>query len=299
MNILVSGSTGMVANGLIPQLTIGGHEVVRLVRSKARSPGKEMVHWDPDSGSCDPALFDNIDAVVHLAGEGIASGRWTAAKKQRIRDSRVVGTRLLCEAAARAVRKPKVLVCASAIGFYGDRGETVCTEETTPGSGFLPEVCAAWEQATEPARQAGIRVVNVRIGVVLSPTGGALAQMLLPFRLGVGGVLGSGRQYMSWIALDDLVAILVRALDDERLTGPVNGVSPQPVTNTEFTRTLGRVLWRPTLFPVPAFAARLLLGEMADALLLASTRVVPQKLNTLGFPFAYPTLEPALRHLLK
>ena len=224
--------------------------------------------------------FDGVDAVVHLADESIAGGRWTAARKTRIRESRVTGTRQVCEALARLDTPPKTLVAASAIGFSGDRGNELLDESAGPGSGFLPEVCQAWEAAVARARERGIRVVHLRIGIVLSPLGGALAQMLLPFKLGVGGVLCGGDQYMSWIALDDLLGIVLHALTNDSVSGPVNAVAPQAVTNREFTKTLGAVLNRPTVLPAPAFALRIALGEMADALLLASTRVDPAVLRT-------------------
>jgi len=235
---------------------------------------------------------------VHLAGDNIASGRWTDAKKASIRDSRVQGTTVLCEALAQLVKPPKVLLCASAIGYYGDRGETIFREESPPGTGFLAEVCQAWEAATAPAVQRGIRVVRLRFGIVLSPTGGPLAKMLTPFRLGLGGVVGAGKQYMSWIALDDVLGVIQHALSTETLQGPVNVVAPQPVTNQEFTTTLGKVLRRPTRLSMPAFAARLIFGEMADALLLASTRVLPARLVASEYTFHYPALEEALQHLL-
>jgi hypothetical protein len=235
---------------------------------------------------------------VHLAGDNIASGRWTAAKKASIRNSRVQGTTVLCEALAQLVKPPKVLLSASAIGYYGDRGATTLREESPPGTGFLAEVCQAWEAATAPAVQRGIRVVYLRFGMVLSAAGGALAKMLTPFRLGLGGVVGTGKQYMSWIALDDVLGVIPHALSTETLHGPVNVVAPQAVTNQEFTTALGQVLRRPTKLPMPAFAARLLFGEMADALLLASTRVAPVRLLASGYTFHYPELEEALQHLL-
>lgn len=298
MNILISGSTGLVATALIPRLTAGGHEVLRLVRSKSKSPAGEMVHWNPEADYVDPAGLERADVIIHLAGEGIASGRWTASKKARIRDSRVRGTSLLCETIAHNSTRPKTLLCASAIGFYGDRGDEVLTETSPPGTGFLPDVCQAWEAATEPARAAGVRVVSLRFGVILSTAGGALAKMLTPFKMGGGGVLGSGKQYMSWITIDDVVNAIQFALTTESLSGPVNVVAPNPVTNREFTKTLGKVLGRPTIVPMPAFAARLAFGEMADALLLASTRVVPTRLTDSGFKFEYADLETGLRHVL-
>jgi uncharacterized protein (TIGR01777 family) len=250
------------------------------------------------TGSIDQARLEGLDGVVHLAGESIATGRWTAEKKARIRDSRVKGTRLLCESLARLDQPPRVLVSASAIGYYGDRGDEILHEDSASGSGFLAEVCHMWEAATEAASQRNIRVVNLRIGVVLSAMGGALATMLFPFRMGLGGIIGSGRQFMSWIALDDLLGSIAYALRTDTIRGPVNAVAPHPVTNREFTKTLGRVLARPTLLPMPAFAARLAFGEMADELLLSSARVEPARLSAAGYDFRYPTLEGGLRHLL-
>ena len=296
MNILVTGSTGLVGSSVVSFLKTGGHRVLRLVRGT--TGGADDVVWDPAAGTIESAKLETLDAVVHLAGENIASGRWSAAKKARIRDSRVNGTRLLSEALAKLARKPRVLVCASAIGFYGDRGDEVLTESSPPGTSFLCNVCRDWESATEPARQAGIRVVNLRIGVVLTPRGGALAKMLLPFKLGVGGIVGSGRQFWSWIALDVVVGAIHQAFICESLSGPVNTVSPEPTTNRNFTKTLGQVLRRPTIFPMPALAAKLLLGEMAEELLLASTRVLPSQLQSSGYAFRCPQLEGALRHVL-
>ena len=254
MKILVSGTTGLIGTALVPFLTTGGHSVVRLIRSQPR-PGQAAVHWDTAAGSIDSSALEGLDAVVHLAGENIAARRWTPAQKARIRDSRVQGTRLLAQSLARLQQPPKVMVCASAIGFYGDRGTEVLTEESAPGSGFLTDTCLAWGAAAQPASGKGVRVVNLRLGVVLSPGGGALAKMLFPFRLGVGGKIGSGRQYMSWIGIDDVVGVIHYALTTDELRGPINAVAPNPVTNREFTKTMGRVLSRPTIFPMPAFAA--------------------------------------------
>jgi uncharacterized protein (TIGR01777 family) len=295
MKVLVSGSSGLIGSALLPFLASGGHTVTRLVRS---TPGDAHVSWDPQKGTIEAARLEGFDAAVHLAGENIAAGRWTAERKALLRDSRVKGTQVLCAALASLSRPPEVLVAASAIGYYGDRGDEVLREESASGSGFLPEICREWEAATGPAREKRIRVVNLRMGVVLSATGGALAKMLPPFKLGVGGVLGSGRQYMSWIALDDLVGVFYHALSNPALDGPVNAVAPHPVTNREFTETLGRVLSRPVLLPMPAFAARLAFGEMANELLLASQRVEPVKLASVGHTFQFPELEGALRHLL-
>ncbi len=298
MNVLVSGSTGLVGTALIPILTATGREVIRLVRSNSRNPSKELIGWNPEANYIDAAGMEGLDAIVHLAGEPIASGRWSPMKKARIRDSRIRGTQLLCEALAHTARPPKVLACASAIGFYGDRSDEVLVEASSSGEGFLAEVCRDWEAATEPARRKGIRVVNLRFGVILSRHGGALAKMLTPFKMGVGGIIGSGRQYMSCIALDDCVGAILHALMQDSLSGPVNVVGPTPVTNGEFTKTLGKILGRPTILPMPAFAARLAFGEMADELLLCSNRVEPKKLLESGFPFQYPTVDLALRHAL-
>jgi len=246
----------------------------------------------------DAARLEGLDAVVHLTGENIATGRWTAEKKAKIRDSRVGGTRVLCDSLAGLKQPPKVMVCASATGYYGDRGDELLTEESTSGTGFLAGVCREWEAAAKPAVQKGIRVVHLRFGMVLSGAGGALAKLLPPFRMGLGGVLGTGRQYISWIALDDLLGVIAHALTTEALQGPVNAVTPNPVTNQEFTRTLGWLLSRFTVFPIPAAAARLAFGEMADEVLLASQRVQPTRLLATGYRFRYPDLEGALRHSL-
>lgn len=297
MRVAVSGSTGFLGTPLIPLLAAAGHQVIRLIR-RPQTFAEPAILWSPESGHWDVTPLQGIEAVIHLAGENIAGGRWTHARKHRIRESRVRGTRILCEALARLPSPPRVFVSASAIGYYGDRGDEVLTEESGPGTGFLAEVCQAWEAATNPAIERGIRVVNLRIGIILSLEGGALAKMLPIFRLGLGGRLGSGRQYMSWIALDDVLQVMHHVLGTESLRGPVNAVSPHPVTNREFTNTLGRVLGRPAVMPVPGFALRLLLGEMADEALLASARILPSKLSASGYPFARPDLESAMRRLL-
>jgi len=285
----------MVGSALVSHLKKENHDVVPLVRGKSRTAG---IVWDPASGTIEKEKLSGFDAVVHLAGENISKGRWNAAKKARIRDSRVASTRLLSETLAKLEHKPAVLVSASAIGFYGDRGEELLNEQSTGGSSFLAEVCQAWEQATKAASEAGIRVVHLRTGIVLSKSGGALAAMLTPFKLGGGGIVGSGKQYWSWISLDDEVRAIEHAIRTESLRGPVNLVSPEAPTNRVFTKVLGKVLHRPTIFPMPAFAARLALGEMANELLLASTRVEPRRLKETGFQFSYPDLEGALKHLL-
>jgi hypothetical protein len=299
MRIAVSGSTGLVGSEVVTVLSAAGHAVVRVVR-RVPAPGeKAVLRWDPVKREIDAAGLEDLDAVVHLAGENIASGRWTAGRKAAIRDSRVNGTRFLCDALEGLARPPKALVCASAIGYYGDGGADVLTEGSPPGAGFLPEVCREWEAAAESAIRKGIRVVALRIGMVLSPKGGALSRMLPPFRAGLGGVIGGGRQYVSWVALDDLAGIVLHALQSGELRGPVNAVAPVPVTNREFTEALGKALSRPTPLPVPAFALRLAVGgEMADALLLASARVVPRRLEETGYRFLFPEIGGALRHLL-
>jgi uncharacterized protein (TIGR01777 family) len=294
VRILVSGASGLVGRALVPALRERGHAVRRLVRGEAHAPD---ARWDPAAGTLDGDALAGCDAVVHLAGESIAEGRWTEAKKARIRGSRVGPTRLLAEAIARE-RRPPALLAASAIGFYGDRGEETLTEDHGGGTGFLPDVCREWEAATGAAQAAGARVARLRLGVVLAREGGALAAMLTPFKLGIGGRLGSGRQWFSWIALPDVVDVIVRGVETADLDGPVNVVTPAPVRNADFTRALGAVLSRPAVAAMPAFAARLAFGEMADALLLASTRVVPKRLDGVGHRPRFPEVEGALRHLL-
>jgi len=304
LRILVSGASGLVGSTLVAYLSAGGHAVTRLVREgrdTAPPPGipTASITWDPaGKGFTSPSALEGFDAVVHLAGESIAAGRWTAARKARIRESRVQSTKTLAMAMAKLVKPPRTLIVASAIGFYGDRGDENLIEASPRGKGFLPEVCGEWEAAAEPARAAAIRVVNLRIGVVLSPAGGAMAKMLPPFRMGAGGVIGDGRQWMSWIALDDLLDVILHAIADDSLAGAVNAVAPHPVTNEEWTKLLGGVLRRPTIFPMPAFAARAAFGQMADELLLASTRVLPERLLAARHPFRFFEAEPALRQLL-
>jgi uncharacterized protein len=297
MKILVSGSHGLVGKALINSLTTDGHEVLRLVR-RARTFGAPEVEWHPNQGQIDAGHLEGFDVMVHLAGESIASGRWTDDKKRAIRESRAKGTSLLSEVLAQLSRPPSVFLSASAIGYYGNRGDELLTEQSAPGEDFLSSVCVEWENATKPAIEKGIRTIHTRFGVILDADGGALAQMLTPFRMGIGGRVGSGKQWMSWIALEDVVNGLKFLIADKPVQGPVNFVAPNPVTNAEFTKTLGRVLSRPTLFPVPAFGARLVFGELADALLLSSQRVEPSVLEDKGFLFSWPTLEPALRHVL-
>jgi hypothetical protein len=296
MDILVSGASGLIGQALIPVLKTGGHRVICLVRFKPRG-GESLVCWDPSGGEIDAPKLEGFDAVVHLAGEPI-TGRWNAAKKRAIRDSRVKSTRLLCETLAKLTSRPRVVVAASASGYYGDRGDEVLREESEAGSSFLSQVCQEWESATKPAGECGIRVVNLRFGFVLSRAGGGLAKMLPAFKMGVGGRIGSGKQYLSWIAIDDLVQIILFAITTQALDGPVNAVAPNPVTNLVFTKTLGRVLRRPAVFPMPAFAVRLAFGEMGKELLLDSARLEPARLLNAGYQFRFPQLEGALRHLL-
>ncbi len=295
MKILMTGSSGLVGKSLIPFLKTQGHQVKRLVRSLNVEPGE--ISWNPPHQGPDPSALEGIEAVIHLAGESIAS-RWTDRKKQAIRESRVKGTQALVQALVRMKNPPKVLITASAVGYYGNHSGQALGEDHAPGRDFLAEVCREWEAAAAPAHQKGIRTVPLRFGIILSPQGGALGKMLLPFKLGLGGKVASGQQGMSWIALDDVLGIIQWVLTQESLRGPVNTVAPNPVTNEEFTNTLGRVLKRPTLFPMPAFAARLALGEMADALLIGGARIEPAQLLQSGYPFRYPDLEGALRHLL-
>jgi uncharacterized protein (TIGR01777 family) len=297
VKVLVSGSTGLIGSALVSTLVRDGERIIRLVRSPVEDPETEL-RWDPITGDLDAERLREVgpEAVVHLAGESIG-GRWTAARKARIRDSRVQGTRLLSERIAALDRRPGALVCASAVGYYGDRGDELLDEGSGPGSTFLAEVTQAWEAAAEPAREGGVRVVNLRFGIVLSPDGGALGRMLPLFRLGLGGPLGSGRQYMSWIALDDVLDVIRHALVTRTLDGPVNTASPNPVTNREFARTLGRVLGRPAAVPAPAFALRLVLGELGGEL-LGGQRVDPGRLRASGYEFRSPQLEQALRTML-
>ncbi|HLM77113.1 MAG TPA: TIGR01777 family oxidoreductase [Rubrobacteraceae bacterium] len=295
MDVLVSGSTGLVGSALVPRLRDNGHRVIRLTRSGDAED--DSVRWDPLAGTIEADRLEGIDAVVHLAGENIV-GRWTPAKKARIRDSRIQGTRLLAETLAGLTSPPGVMVSASATGYYGDRGNELLREESAPGKNFLAAVCQEWEAAAEPAREAGVRVVHPRFGIVLSPQGGALGATLPIFKLGGGGRIGSGRQYWPWVVIDDVVGTILHALKTGSLRGPVNGAVPDPPTNAQYTRTLGRVLNRPTVFPLPASVARLIFNQLADELLLASQRVEPARLRESGYEFRYPELEGALQHLL-
>jgi hypothetical protein len=301
MNVLISGASGLIGSSLAPRLTAAGHSVSRLVRqghdgARRGEGAAASVRWDPDAGILDPARLAGVEAVVHLSGENIAGGRWTRKRRERIRNSRVRTTRLLADTLSRLQPPPAVFIHASAVGYYGDRGDEVLTEASGPGSGFLADLCRDWEAASMPAQDAGIRVVRFRIAPVLSRRGGMLAAILPLFRLGLGGRLGSGRQWMSWIAIEDLLAIMDRALSDGSMRGSINAVSPEPVRNAEFTRALGRAVRRPAVLPAPGFALRMALGAMGQELLLASQRVVPETLQrSAGFQFTRPRLEDALR----
>jgi len=292
--ILVSGVSGPIGAALLPSLRAGGWSVVRLVRGQATGDGE--IAWDPAAPIAAEAV-SGFDAVIHLAGESIF-GRWTAAKKKKILDSRMVGTRNLAQALAQAREKPNVFVCGSAIGYYGNRGDEVLSEESAAGAGFLAQVCQEWEEATTPAVQADIRTAHIRTGIVLSRKGGALGAMLLPFKLGLGGRTGDGRQWMSWIDVQDMVGAIHHILKNDLLQGAVNMVAPKPVRNTEFAATLAGVLGRPAIFPMPAFAAKLAFGEMGEELLLGSQKVEPGKLISSGYPFRYRELRGSLQHLL-
>lgn len=296
MHIAITGATGFIGSALVPTLTAAGHQVRRITRRPPRGP--DEVSWDPAGGRLEEQSLRGVDAVVHLAGEPIAAGRWTQQRKERIRDSRVQGTELLARTMAGMDGGPGVLVASSGIDYYGDRGDEVLTEDSAPGDDFLAEVCVAWEGAADPAREAGLRVVHLRTGIVLSGKGGALPRLMLPFRFGLGGRFGSGRQYWSWITLDDMIGLIAHALAGAGLVGPVNAVAPAPVTNAEFTRTLAAVLSRPAVVPVPRFAPRLILGELADTLLFSSQRAFPERAEADGYVFRHANLEEALRHVL-
>ena len=296
-HIVVTGSSGLLGAALIQRIGQQHDRITRLVR---RPAGSGEIQWDPMGQRLDPPALEGIDAIVHLAGENVGT-RWTAARKRRIKESRISGTRLLSQTIAQLRRPPRVLISASAVGIYGRRGDEILTEDSAtgdPSSNFLVSVSREWEAAADPARAAGVRVVHPRFGVVLSRAGGALGKMLLPFRLGLGGRVGPGTQWMSWISIDDAVGAIQYALETDSLDGPVNATAPNPVTNGDFTRTLGRVLRRPTPFTVPAGALRLALGEMAEETLLASTRVLPARLLHSGYQFQHPHIEAALRHVL-
>ena len=292
MKVAIAGASGLVGSALIPKLENESIEVTRLVRE---SPKPGEIEWHPNQDTIKPDRLKGFDAIINLAGENIAEGRWTDEKKRKIHDSRVHGTHLLSEAMAKVDPKPQVFLCASATGIYGDRGDEILNEQSESGGGFLAGVCREWEQATEPASKAGVRVVNLRFGPILAAEGGMMAKMLTPFKMGMGGKIGSGKQYISWVAIDDVVNAMKLALKDESTRGPLNIVAPNPVTNEVLTKTLGHVLNRPTALAMPAFAARLAFGEMADEMLLVSQRVVPKKLTEARFEFRFPDLESALK----
>lgn len=296
--ILVSGMSGPIGTALLPTLKSNGARIARLTRKSGKYySSDEQIPWNP-AEPISPESVSGFDAVVHLAGESIA-GRWTDAKKQEIRESRVIGTTYLAQALARSKHKPQVFVCSSAIGFYGDRGDELLNEQSTSGTGFLSEVCREWEMAAQPAADAGIRTISMRTGIVLTPKGAALGKMLLPFKMGVGGRIGNGHQWMSWIDIRDLVGAIHHMIKNDLLHGPVNMVAPKPVTNVEFTRTLASVLSRPAIFPVPAFVVKLAFGEMGETVLLGSQRVEPAQLLGSGYPFRFSELQASLTSLLK
>jgi uncharacterized protein (TIGR01777 family) len=292
MKIAIAGASGLVGKALIPALEAQGSEVTRLVRT---APRAGEIEWHPNKDAVSAVSLDGFDIIINLAGENIAGGRWTDEQKRKIRDSRVNGTHLLSEAITRMEHKPRAFICASATGIYGDRDDEVLDEQSESGGGFLAGVCREWELACELAVKAGVRVVNLRFGPILAREGGMLSKLLTPFKMGMGGKVGSGRQFISWVSLEDSVNAIPLAINDESIRGPLNVVSPNPVTNEEFTKTLGHVLNRPTALAMPAFAARLAFGEMADEMLLVSQRVMPKRLNAAGFQFSYPRLEEAFR----
>jgi hypothetical protein len=297
MKVLITGATGLVGTALQKSFTERGYDVLLASRSEPKS--ESNIQWSVEDGFAEAKKLEGLEAVVHLAGESVNGLRWTDEKKKAIRDSRVLGTRNVVDAISKLKNKPKVFVAASAIGFYGERGDEELTESSNVGGTFLAEVAREWEAESRRAEDAGIRTVLLRTGIVLSKDGGALGTMLLPFKLGVGGVIGNGKQWMSWISLDDQIAAINFAIENETIRGAVNAVSPNPVTNEEFTKTLGDVLYRPTFIPLPEFAVSMLLGEMGDALLLASTRVLPKRLEDAGFEFKHPELKSALENAVK
>ena len=298
MDVAITGASGLIGRALSSSLRADGHRVLSFRRGGVTAG--DTIGWDPDAGRIDAPALEGLDAVVHLAGEGIAEKKWSDEQKRRIRDSRVRGTAALASAIASRERKPRVLVSGSAIGYYGNRGDEALTEESSPGSDFLAEVCKAWEAETAPASEAGVRTVHTRTGIVLAGHGGALKQMLLPFKLGIGGRQGSGKQWMSWIALEDEVGAIRYAIENESLHGPANLVAPNPVTNAEFAATLGRVLHRPAVLPTPLFPLKLRYGaELVETLLLASQRVAPGRLRAAGYEFTFSSLEDALRAVIR
>lgn len=298
MKILVSGSSGLIGSRLLARIKAQGHQPIRLLRASNNELNGGSIIWDPYIPKYHKQDFEGLDAVVNLAGDNIASGRWTEEKKKQIEESRVQTTTALSKCLSELRVPPKVMISASAVGYYGSQRDDVVIEESASGTGFLAKVCREWEAASDLAEAKGIRVVKLRIGGVLSSEGGLLKKMIIPFKLGLGGIIGSGKQYMSWIDIEDVVSIILYAIQNESFQGPVNAVSPEPVTNEKFTKTLGKILHRPTFLNVPAFVARLVLGEMADELLLSSVRAAPQRLLDAGFSFQYPNLESALKHEL-
>ncbi len=297
MKVLITGATGLIGNALQESFREKGYEMILASRSEPK--GEDEIQWDAEKGFSEPERLEGIDAVVHLAGESISGLRWTEEKKKAIRDSRVLGTRSVVNAISRLKDRPRVLVAASAVGFYGERGDEDLTESSAAGDDFLSAVAKEWESESRRAEDAGIRTVLLRSGIVLSKDGGALGTMLTPFKLGIGGVVGSGKQWMSWISLEDEVEIINFAIENENLRGAVNAVSPNPVTNHEFTKTLGEVLYRPTILPLPEFAVSMIFGEMGDALLLSSTKALPKRLLDAGFEFKHPDLKPAIEHAVE
>ncbi len=297
LRVVVTGASGLVGSRLVKRLESRGDTVYRLVRSEPKA--ETEIHWSPSGGTIDRAALEGMDAVVHLAGASIAGGLWTDKRKRLIRSSRVEGTALLSQALASLETPPKVLVSTSAVGYYGDAGDAVLTESSPSGDDFLAEVVRAWEAAAQPAAKAGIRVVHPRFGLVLDGEGGILPLMSIPFKLGAGGKIGGGDQYMSWIMLDDLIDVLLESIDNEALSGPINAVAPNPVTNAEFTKAMGRALHRPTFMAVPGFAAKAVGGELVESLILVSQRVVPEVLGDTGFRYRYPTIDTALQAAFK
>lgn len=293
--ILLSGSSGMLGAAIGKALAQNGGGILRLVRRSAGNPARSLseLRWNPPARQLDAPPLEGLSAAIHLSGANVATQRWTAAYKREIEESRIGTTQLLANTLARLKNPPAVLICASAVGFYGNRGDEILDESSSPGHGYFPGLCVAWENAARPAQEAGIRVVHLRFGMVVGPDGGAMAKLAPMFRLGVGGRLGSGKQWMSWVSETDAVAAALFALENPAITGPINVTAPQPVTNAEFTRELGHAVHRPTIMTAPAFALRLAFGEMADEALLSSTRAVPQRLLQAGFVFAHPTIASA------
>jgi len=297
MKVLITGASGFIGSALQRLLRENGHDLLLVSRSEPRDAS--WVQWSVEDGFTDPTKLEGIDAVIHLAGESISGLRWTDEKKKAIRNSRVLGTRNIVDTISELERRPSVLIAASAVGFYGDRGDEILTETSKSGKTFLADVCREWEAESRRAEDSGVRTVLLRTGLVMSKEGGALGTMLLPFKMGLGGVIGDGKQWMSWISLDDHIRVITTALENENIRGAVNSVSPEPVTNEEFTKIMGEVLYRPTFIPVPEFAVHLMLGEMGEELLLNSERAVPKRLTDLGFEFKFPDLKKAIENAVK